>query len=539
MVAALHVLCACALLGVLAPAAWADWPCSTPSEKFWPGLAAWATSPSHAQGPACVRVTGPGQTLFPRVGPTVTAAQFVAATRQLCTYATWGGRLVHVPGPGTALALVAASRAGSGTWPGFLVNVTTAVAPAPPTATVVIPTSAVLDANGSAWRWQAGDPTTVPPGLGPRVTLRPGVTSATNYVLVLAVSGVGAARAARTQVLTLSALLAAARARQVHILCQAPAPVPCPRGFVLHTPDPAGTMALPHLSLAGRLQCLGAAPPGAVLTPDQAERWCSPEGGDPRAHLLASDTQDLLSLAPSLDLVTRATINTPLASGVWWTGARARVVDPELQLQLQWPDGRRVAGATDLPGFAGASALVAAGACNATTAVKVLLNFAAGPAALQVVVDGAHCSPDPSTARGVWVVPPGTAGALCQWDLRLRVQPGQPGHWDAGYLVTYAGDDGRPTYLCTVGFAAGSGAVACREMGYDTGLVLSYYNNDGGPRVIWGRDCRGWEPTLDVCGDPGARTPILSPAVGNWTSTAPCVSHDAVAVACSMRTGPT
>jgi hypothetical protein len=544
-----------ALLVLALPWVAADWPCSTPAEKFWPGLRAWTSSPSSGQGPACVRVTGPGQPWFPRANTTVTAARFLAASRQLCTYAIWGGRLVQVPGPGTLAALVVASRAGPGTWAGFLVNVTdtaeaeasaSAASPSPPPAVLFLPTSAVLDANGSAWRWQAGDPTTLPPTVGPRVVLRPGLTSASDYVLVLAVTGAGPTRAARTRVLTLSALLAAARSHQVRILCQAPAPVPCPRGFLLHTPDPPGTQALPDLSAVGRLHCLGAAPPGAVPTTHHALQWCNPDGAEPRAHLLAADTQGLQALMPALDTLTRATTNTSLHAAAWWTGARATTLDADASglLQLRWPSGLPVTSAESLPGFAGAAALVAAGTCDAAAAVRVVVNVTAGPSGLQVVVDGAHCSPDPSVVRDVWVVPPGTVGALCQWDLRLRLQPGQPGRWNAGYLVAYTdhhhqGQPPQPTYMCTVEFAAGSGAVACREMGYDAGLVLSsYYNNDGGARIIWGRGCLGWEPTLDACGDPGTRTPILSPALDDWSSTAPCVSHDAVAVACFMRDAP-
>lgn len=518
----LATLATLAMLAMFTVPAEAEWPCVR-SDKYWAGLGAAGV----AQGPVCVRAFAANDTMFPVLKPG--GRSFATSVSELCALSLFGGQQLMLPGFATS-GTGAQFPAWVARW---VLNVTSAK------DLLVVPTGAVLQADGKQWQWppnvdgrrKNGSVSPIALTVAPRVTL-PAGGSAADYTLVLLLNvtaGTVKARLAPWHWRTLDAAVATSRGR-VHVLCQGKAPRPCPQGFLLHAADPTLNPTTEALGALTAVTCLGAgvqAPPSLDDPATGALTACTAGGTRSGARLVA-----LPSLGPNGDRDVRAVLAAAGSSvsggqSLWWTGGRG-APDPTGAdvLQLQWDASSPVQGAALLPGFAAAKQAIAAGVCAAA-------DFAVAATYpgldLQVLPTGGCASALNATG------PPATlvGGWLCQWDQRLQLQATEAGHWDVGFLVATMNGWG-PTYVCTVDFPSASGAVACREMGYDTGLVVTmYYNNDRGPRVIVGRQCAGWETNLDQC-RPDLGPAILSPAATS-TSAVPCRGHDAVALMCYMN----
>ena len=498
-----------------------EWPCEQ-QDRYWPGAGSWA----GYHPPACLKVVRATHPAFPSTR--LPWRSFAASAKELCYGAMWGGRQLVLPAQGGAEATGAAA------WLAFIKQTLSQAASPPARASggfpfLLVPVGASLSADGSRWRWPSD---VVPSGVVDTVDAAPGVvlgnTPASTFVLVMVINTTAGTSAGGVQLvpLTVTALAAAADAQQVAVVCQARAPAPCPAGFLLSTPNvlPGNgeNLAVGALNTTRPLSCLGLVL-GATLS--AARSACGALGnGTARARALGSSwgllslntLQNLTTLADRVSLLGQATNSS---GRKWWTGAIGEAAGPDsaagTALRLRWPDGSLIPDAEGLPGFS-----TAASAC-ANSLQNVGLVYSGATGSVEVVCAGAPGQADA-----------GVSGALCQGALRLQLRPILSGHFEVGQLVAQVPGYG-PTLVCTVGFTAQSGSVACKELGYDGGSAYEVYNNDGGARLVTGKFCGGWEGSLDECNPDGTVPSYSKPA--NSPDGVTCPGHDAATVACFMN----
>ncbi len=268
------------------------------------------------------------------------------------------------------------------------------------------------------------------------------------------------------------------------IVCAFKAPVPCPRTYAYVNYEAATASGMPA--------CIRVA--GYASSVASATAICAADEG-------ASPT---LGVSPHL----WPHVN-PYVSPTTRTWSPITLQDEE----FRWPDGSRVLQTIAVTGPAGV------GVRDMAQPVVVW-----SPAAGLEVVD-ARTESGLGTDMEFLVV--------CQILIPLRILPQSllPRLVSRGLLVGYlhSYSDTRPRYICPVQFTSQSGLVACKQMGYTSGIVIddALNRNVLDMTLCVGVDCYGTEVALDQCGT----TLSLHPSF-------PCCQREqAVSVECSILYG--